>query len=138
MDNEKLIRVRDLYKQYETAAGAVPVLKDINLAIEAGEFVAIMGPSGSGKSTFMNILGCLDMPTRGSYALNGHLGQNFHLFVNSFRFEEVKQRLADPKYRSESILTLAFDAGFKSKSAFNSFFKKMLGITPKEYIQDLA
>jgi putative ABC transport system ATP-binding protein len=71
MDSGELIRVQGLHKQYETAAGAVPVLKDINLSIYPGEFVAIMGPSGSGKSTFMNILGCLDMPTSGSYALNG-------------------------------------------------------------------
>ncbi len=72
MAGENLIRVSDLYKQYVTAAGAVPVLKDVNLSIDVGEFVAIMGPSGSGKSTFMNVLGCLDMPSSGSYMLNGH------------------------------------------------------------------
>jgi putative ABC transport system ATP-binding protein len=71
MEGRGLIRVSDLFKQYETAAGAVPVLMDINLTIDPGEFVAIMGPSGSGKSTFMNILGCLDMPTSGSYFLEG-------------------------------------------------------------------
>jgi putative ABC transport system ATP-binding protein len=66
-----LIRTERLCKQYETAAGAVPVLKDVNLAIDRSEFVAIMGPSGSGKSTFMNILGCLDLPTSGFYTLDG-------------------------------------------------------------------
>ena len=71
MGAEKLIQVQGLNKQYETAAGAVLVLKDINLVIDSGEFVAIMGPSGSGKSTFMNILGCLDMPTSGTYILKG-------------------------------------------------------------------
>ena len=71
MEDRGLIRVSGLFKQYETAAGAVPVLKNINLTIDPGEFVTIMGPSGSGKSTFMNILGCLDMPTRGSYFLEG-------------------------------------------------------------------
>ena len=71
MTSEALISISGLYKQYETAAGPVPVLKDISLAIDPGEFVAIMGPSGSGKSTFMNILGCLDSPTSGSYAIDG-------------------------------------------------------------------
>lgn len=71
MGSEPVIRVEQLFKQYETAAGAVPVLKDVNLTINPGEFVAVMGPSGSGKSTFMNILGCLDTPTSGTYVLNG-------------------------------------------------------------------
>jgi putative ABC transport system ATP-binding protein len=66
-----LIEVESLYKQYETAAGPHPALKDVSLTIDAGEFVAVMGPSGSGKSTFMNILGCLDLPTRGRYLLDG-------------------------------------------------------------------
>lgn len=69
--DKAVIRITGLSKNYDTAAGAVPVLKDIDLAIFPGEFVAIMGPSGSGKSTFMNILGCLDVATAGSYFLNG-------------------------------------------------------------------
>lgn len=68
---DPVIRIEGLFKEYETAAGPVPVLKGINLDISPGEFVAIMGPSGSGKSTFMNILGCLDIPTNGKYFLNG-------------------------------------------------------------------
>ena len=68
---DALIRADGLFKQYETEAGIVPVLKDVNLEIHAGEFVAVMGPSGSGKSTFMNILGCLDLPTSGHYLLDG-------------------------------------------------------------------
>jgi putative ABC transport system ATP-binding protein len=67
-----VIEVRNIYKDYQTAAGAFPVLKDVNLNIERGDYVAIMGPSGSGKSTFMNILGCLDRPTAGEYFLDGH------------------------------------------------------------------
>ena len=67
-----LIRVERLCKQYEVPGGRpVPVLHDVDLAIGAGELVAIMGPSGSGKSTFMNILGCLDVPTSGRYLLEG-------------------------------------------------------------------
>lgn len=67
-----VVVVEHLYKQYDTAAGAHPVLKDISLSITDGEFVALMGPSGSGKSTFMNILGCLDTPTSGRFELDGH------------------------------------------------------------------
>jgi putative ABC transport system ATP-binding protein len=67
-----VIEVRHLYKAYETAAGPFSVLKDVNLTVEKGGYVAIMGPSGSGKSTFMNILGCLDSPSAGNYFLDGH------------------------------------------------------------------
>jgi len=67
-----VIEVHHIYKDYQTAAGAFPVLKDVNLTIARGDYVAIMGPSGSGKSTFMNILGCLDRPTAGDYLLDGH------------------------------------------------------------------
>ena len=67
-----VIRTEDLHKQYDTDAGPQPVLRGVNVTIEAGEFVSVMGPSGSGKSTFMNILGCLDTPTSGRYILDGH------------------------------------------------------------------
>jgi putative ABC transport system ATP-binding protein len=66
-----VIRTEHLSKQYETEAGPVPALKDVNVEIRKGEFVSIMGPSGSGKSTFMNILGCLDLPSDGRYILDG-------------------------------------------------------------------
>jgi putative ABC transport system ATP-binding protein len=69
---KKVIEIQGLYKDYDTTAGVFPVLKDVNLTIDDGEYVAIMGPSGSGKSTFMNILGCLDRPTKGEYMLDGH------------------------------------------------------------------
>lgn len=69
---KSVIEVSHLFKDYQTAAGPFPVLKDVNLRIETGDYVAIMGPSGSGKSTFMNILGCLDKPTKGKYVLDGH------------------------------------------------------------------
>ena len=65
-----VIEITGLYKDYDTPAGVFPVLKDVNLTIDEGDYVAIMGPSGSGKSTFMNILGCLDRPTKGEYKLD--------------------------------------------------------------------
>ncbi|MDO8207910.1 MAG: ABC transporter ATP-binding protein [Gallionella sp.] len=69
--SDLVIQIEGLSKSYATSAGLFPALKDVNLSIVKGEFVAIMGPSGSGKSTFMNILGCLDAPTVGSYRLDG-------------------------------------------------------------------
>jgi putative ABC transport system ATP-binding protein len=71
MRSDPVIHIERLYKEYVTDAGAVPVLKDVAMSVAPGEFVAIMGPSGSGKSTFMNILGCLDAATSGTYLLNG-------------------------------------------------------------------
>jgi putative ABC transport system ATP-binding protein len=68
---EQLIKVQDLYKIYSLGDIEIPALNGVSLSIQPGEFVSIMGSSGSGKSTFMNILGCLDVPTRGSYFLNG-------------------------------------------------------------------
>jgi putative ABC transport system ATP-binding protein len=66
-----LIVLQNLTKLYTTGAGQVPALRDINLTMDSGEFLSIMGPSGSGKSTLMNMLGCLDVPTYGSYLLDG-------------------------------------------------------------------
>ena len=68
---EAVIKVNGLGKTYITDAGPFPALKGVDLLINRGEFVAIMGPSGSGKSTFMNLLGCLDKPSYGDYFLVG-------------------------------------------------------------------
>jgi len=67
----EVIHVENLFKTYRMGDVEVPALRGINLTIERGEFVAVMGSSGSGKSTFMNILGCLDRPTSGQYWLEG-------------------------------------------------------------------
>lgn len=66
-----ILEVKDLYKTYMQDKLEVPVLKNINFSVEEGEYVAIMGPSGSGKSTLMNIIGCLDVSTSGTYLLAG-------------------------------------------------------------------
>ncbi|MBI5250225.1 MAG: ABC transporter ATP-binding protein [Desulfomonile tiedjei] len=66
-----LISMENLAKVYLAGTVEVPALIDVNLVIESGEFLSIMGPSGSGKSTLMNILGCLDVPTSGSYFIDG-------------------------------------------------------------------
>jgi putative ABC transport system ATP-binding protein len=68
---EPLIRLTGVTKVYGSGQAAMHALRGIDLAIDAGEFVAVMGPSGSGKSTVMNILGCLDTPSGGSYAFRG-------------------------------------------------------------------
>src|SRR5712671_7739455 len=66
-----VIRLENVYKTYDLGEIQVQALRGVSLEIRAGEFVAVMGPSGSGKSTVMNILGCLDRPTRGRYFLDG-------------------------------------------------------------------
>lgn len=71
-----ILKLTDICKDYPQGKQTVRVLKNINLTVEQGEYLAIMGPSGSGKTTLMNIIGCLDVPTSGTYELNGKNLQN--------------------------------------------------------------
>ncbi len=76
--SKKVVDVKDLIKTYQMGEVQVHALRGLTMSIKKGEIVAIMGPSGSGKSTLMNILGCLDRPTSGKYALNGENVQEMH------------------------------------------------------------
>lgn len=66
-----ILELKQVYKDYARGKSLVPVLKHVNLQVEKGDYLAIMGPSGSGKTTLMNLIGCLDIPTAGTYLLNG-------------------------------------------------------------------
>jgi putative ABC transport system ATP-binding protein len=83
-----LIRLQNISRRYQMGAETVHALRDVSLTIERGEYVAIMGPSGSGKSTLMNLVGCLDTPTGGSYELNGH----FVSSLNDNQLAEIRNR----------------------------------------------
>ncbi len=83
-----LIELKDIHKSYHLDGFDLEILKGINLQIEKGEFVAIMGPSGSGKSTLMNVLGCLDSPTSGSYFLDGQPVQS----LSSDELAEIRNK----------------------------------------------
>tara|TARA_E500000178_G_C17038247_1_gene764750 strand:- start:375 stop:1106 length:732 start_codon:yes stop_codon:yes gene_type:complete len=76
--NIMIISTNNLKRNFQVGSETVEALKDINLSVEKGEFVSIMGPSGSGKTTLMNIIGCLDTPTHGTYHLNNQLVNNLN------------------------------------------------------------
>ncbi|MED4928583.1 ATP-binding cassette domain-containing protein, partial [Bacillus smithii] len=84
-----MISLKNIQKNYSQGSLEVAALQNINLEIEQGEFVSIMGPSGSGKSTLMNIIGCLDRPTSGSYILN---------HIDVLKAEESKMALIRNQY----------------------------------------
>jgi putative ABC transport system ATP-binding protein len=73
-----LIETQDLWKTYTMGLEEIHALRNVSISIERGDYVAIMGPSGSGKSTLMNLIGCLDTPSRGQYLLNGNQVSNMN------------------------------------------------------------
>ena len=99
--NEQLIKVRNLTKTYGSGEVAVTALDGVNLRIDEGEFVAIMGPSGSGKSTLMNILGCLDRPTKGRYWLGGEDVSE----LNKAQLARVRNRKIGFVFQSYNLLS---------------------------------
>jgi len=135
-----IIKTENLTKDYETGTQVVSALKGINLSVEKGEFLSIMGPSGSGKTTLMNIIGCLDSPTNGSYYLNdksvskldddelakirneeiGFVFQSLHLLARNTAFDNVMLPLKyaglskeEATKRSNNVLDLV---GLSSRS----------------------
>lgn len=122
-----VVRLEHIFKDYMQGKLTVPVLKDISLDIEEGEYLAIMGPSGSGKTTLMNILGCLDIATKGSYFLeekdvsglsdremaelrNRYIGfvfQTFHLLPRQSAIENVELPLLYGGYSKKDRRAMA-------------------------------
>ena len=78
----EVIKLENIRRLFGEGYHTVEALRGVSFTIDVGEFVAIMGPSGSGKSTFMNLVGCLDRPTRGEYRLNGELVSDQRVHAN--------------------------------------------------------
>jgi len=122
-----VIQVEDVHKSYDLGETFVHALRGVSFSIEVGEFVSIMGPSGSGKSTLMNIVGCLDTPSKGTYLLNdrnvgnlneeqlagirneeiGFVFQKFHLLPRSSALENVALPLKYASVKQSERLTRA-------------------------------
>ena len=98
---ETLIDLRHIYKTYDEGGRMpVPVLTDVSLRVEDGEYLAIMGPSGSGKSTLMNIIGCLDLPTEGEF----HLGGEDVLKMNENSVADLRNRMIGFVFQNFNLL----------------------------------
>jgi ABC-type lipoprotein export system ATPase subunit len=95
-----LIKIKDIYKTYFLGEIDVPVLKGVSLEIERGEMVALMGVSGSGKTTLMNLLGCLDRPTKGDYWLDGVLVSE----LNAVQLADVRNQKIGFVFQSFNLL----------------------------------
>lgn len=137
-----VLELKEIYKDYMQGKDAVPVLKDINLIVDEGEYLAIMGPSGSGKSTLMNILGCLDRQTSGMFIFDdndisvckdrelseirntkiGFVFQNFNLLPRESALENVELPLlyagTDKKERREKAMEALIKVGLEDRMDF--------------------
>ena len=137
-----VLQLNSVYKNYYRGKTEVPVLKNINLEVEEGEYLAIMGPSGSGKTTLMNLIGCLDVPTSGEYILDGkkinelddnaladirnrYIGfvfQNFHLLPKMSAIDNVALPLlyagVSPRERKERAAEALKMVGLEERMNF--------------------
>ncbi|MBN2053898.1 ABC transporter ATP-binding protein [bacterium] len=98
-----MIRLKDITKIYDSGGHEVRALADINLTIQANEYLAIMGPSGSGKSTLMHIIGCLDVPTYGEYYMDGEEVSTF----SSWRLAQIRNQRIGFVFQSFNLLPRA-------------------------------
>ncbi len=99
MDN--VINMEEITKIYKLGQIKVEALKDINLQVEKGEFISIMGPSGSGKSTLLNLIGCLDKPNNGMYELDGNRVER----MNDFQLSEIRNNFLGFVFQSFNLLS---------------------------------
>ena len=99
-------------------------------------YVTTEKPYVQSRLSLQDLAQALDMPVRHlSQVINEHLDQTFYDFVNRYRVEEFKKRIVDPRYKNYTVLSIALDCGFNSKSSFNRIFKKVEGCTPTEYLR---
>ncbi|MBG9767541.1 ABC transporter ATP-binding protein [Bacillus vallismortis] len=137
-----MLTLNNISKSYKLGKEEVPILKHINLTVQAGEFLAIMGPSGSGKSTLMNIIGCLDRPTSGTYTLDqidilkgkdgalaeirnesiGFVFQTFHLLPRLTALQNVELPMIYNKVKKKDRRQRAYEAlekvGLKNRVSY--------------------
>ena len=138
-----ILKLDHIYKDYIQGTMVVPVLKDVCLHVEEGEYVAIMGPSGSGKSTLMNIVGCLDRPTSGSYELAGEnvLGRDdkdmAHIRLHNLGFVFQNFQLLPRQSAPENVCLPLVYAGVKKKERIQRGMEalKRVGLEDRMYFK---